>query len=264
MSPPIGYVPGPPKKGPRAGTIIILALIGTGVLGVLGFVGMILLYAMSHNPPHRSETASAELPPEPPPPLPTQGSPLVTMSDIVKRQPELEDIWLGGPRLHALLTLLSAILETLGEDGRSDAPTLFRDNAKALRLDGVASELERHLTTTGRLPEDFIAPLREHLARMRPSLRLGVWRPAANARDASWFDYSALAAWVVREDPAYLREHLAARGPAGISPWRSTTKPLHPWLAREDAALTRLALQVGRRGEQLTPEERARLDTLTR
>lgn len=58
--PPFGYISGPPKKKKvNVGCIVGAVIVGVLGLGVLGFVGMILAYAMLHNPPRNYDAGPA-------------------------------------------------------------------------------------------------------------------------------------------------------------------------------------------------------------
>ena len=84
-------------------------------------------------------------------------------------------------------------------------------------------------------PNDFTRNLNELLAASKNEPNLGVWSPDKGPSP----DYAALAAWLNRDKPEYIRTLLASKkqGPVG---WPDTKGALRPWLASEKEALKAL------------------------
>ncbi len=208
--------------------------------------------------------ARKQLPPEPPPPIkdPQDGGSFLPLETIIAKAPALKGIWEAPKRdaLRALLTALSSVFETLAPNGTSTLSMKTWERLKVVDLQFGFKLLEPYISMGGTLPEDFLVALRQYLASVESEPHLGVWK--ATEKSGEIFDFSALAAWMNREDPAYQREHIAARSKGGAAPWSNVKAPVHRWLAWEDKALGWLGMQLERRGEEMTSAELARYDAL--
>jgi hypothetical protein len=85
--------------------------------------------------------------------------------------------------------------------------------------DTAAYELEQLMLRTGSYPPAFVASLKEHLTRLHSQPHLGVWAVTDGSDGRRNYDYTALAAWVYRDDPAYFRELISARDSGKTMPW---------------------------------------------
>jgi hypothetical protein len=197
---------------------------------------------------------AARLPPEPPP------DPVaVKLNDLPKWPAKLAadkayaGIWEPGRRseLKAMLTGLSSLLAISG----MTLPTF--EALQSGKVHDAATALWMIELRTRRLPDDFVAAFRKFLEVAKGEPHLGVWSPEERGRAPH--DFSALAAWVNRDEPAYIRELLAARTTLGWSAWdaQKNGPPARPYLTYEVDALKWLALL-----DKLTPDERARLTAL--
>jgi hypothetical protein len=112
----------------------------------------------------------------------------------------------------------------------------------------------RIVSRAGRYPSHFDQNLRALLTEMHPLPHLGICGTDRVLTFA--FDISALAAWVMKDHPEYLRELLACRRETQFG-WRAVSSPNLPYIQTERGALERLALVAN-----LTNAERDRLDEL--
>lgn len=204
------------------------------------------------------------LPPEPVAALKGDAGPvpLKSLSDV----PSLKGIWEPKRRadLKLLLTGVSAYVEHMQEDGRASIDAVFwQQRIKPAKLDDAVLALGDHVAVNGVLPEEFLNSLKEYLVSVKAEPHLGVW--VTKEQNPAWFDYSGLATWIYREDPAYSREHIAARAKVGGSPfgWALLEKKTVYWrLAWEDKALAWLGMQLERQGKTLEPAELARFEIM--
>jgi hypothetical protein len=124
----------------------------------------------------------------------------------------------------------------------------FQANAA---VSDAATKLYLIHARTGSFPADFMTSLRKYLDTVKAAPHLGVWSPYKKGQVPE--DYTALALWVNRDQPEYVRELLAARKGDGVQTWYGHDKPLdRPYLAEEKAALEWLALLT-----RLEPAEQA-------
>jgi len=156
-------------------------------------------------------------------------------------------VW-TGPRadLDLFLTWVSELLEAGGASTDTTTPL------KTKHLQEAGLNLYLVFTRVGSFPPDFTAQLTKHLAATKREPHAGTWSPAGKG---PIHDYSALAAWLNREDAGYLREHIAAKS-AGPTHWTTINPafpPARPYLVSELDALSRLALLT-----TLTPDEESR------
>ncbi len=196
-------------------------------------------------------TALPSRPILPPDPTPSQAALASQVPDFEKKiaaDAKYAALWAGGAKRDELNSFLTVVSELLIEGA---APVEATKPLHARGQFDAAKNLFLIFVRAGTLPEDFTKHARAHLAATRAEAHLGVWAPYANG--TAVHDYSALAAWLMREDPAYLRERLAAKR-QGPTKWKTHASPSPiPYLAEELAALDWLALLA-----PLTPEESAR------
>jgi hypothetical protein len=199
-------------------------------------------------PPAKASNASASskgkaktatrptLPPEPSPPVADRASEVPKLEAKLADDAVYSAIW-TAPRsdLDLLLTHLS---ELIAEGGAS---LDIANPSKAKKTEPAAITLFLIFSRVGHFPDNFTSKLRAHLTSVRGEAHLGVWSPWKKG-DAPR-DYSALAAWLVPDDAAYLRERIRAKG-AGPTRWttRGSDKVARPWLVFYPEALERLAL----------------------
>jgi hypothetical protein len=193
--------------------------------------------------------ARSALPPEPPPLAADHAEEVPGIEAKLAADAAYTGVW-TGPRadLDLFLTWVSELLEA------GDASTDITTPLKAKHLHEAGVKLYLVFTRLGSFPADFTAQLAKELAATKREPHLGTWSPWASGQPIH--DYSALAAWLNREDAGYLREHIAAKS-AGFIHWTTTINPAYPpvrpYLVSELDALNRLALL-----STLTPEEESR------
>ena len=255
-----GYPPGPPqKRGPSAATAALIVLGGVMVLGAGSCVVCVAVGA-NRAPATADSSAAANavqianvvprpsLPPEPPPPFANLASEVPGLEAKLAKDQAFAAVW-TGPRadLDLFLTWVSELLASSGA-----APNIA-DPLKAKHLQDAGAKLFMVFVRQGSFPAGFTDQLRQHLAATKSEPHLGVWAPWT--KGAPVHDYSALAAWLNREDPTYFREHLAAKR-EGPAPWGDVgdkNPPARPYLVNELDALNWLALLTN-----LSPDEEAR------
>lgn len=194
----------------------------------------------------RAEVAAPntpKLPPEPSPLMPDKASEVPQFEAKLAQEKAYQGIWEG--RRDDLNLLLTTVSEGLANDG--SMTNELADAAKKKKLFETASALVVIQFATGKFPDDFMQQLTAHLEAVKGEAHLGTWSPRQKGK--SLHDYTALAAWVHRDDVAYLRERIAAKaggdGPQPWARWEAKDAPARPWLATELGALERLAILGG-------------------
>ena len=177
--------------------------------------------------------------PEPPPPSAAKASEVSSLVAKLEADKAYQGIW-APPRRADLKVLLMAVSQLLASTTTAGAGRMTMassDALKARKLVDATTTLYMVLARQGAFPGDFTRNLNELLASSKSEPNLGVWAPA---KATAAFDYAALAAWLNRESPDYLRALLAAKkqGPVG---WPDPKDALRPWLASEKEALKALA-----------------------
>lgn len=178
------------------------------------------------------------LPPEPAPPVADRASDVPGMQAKLLADPAYAAVW-TGPRadLNLFLTVVSQLFAT------ASVPVDLNEKLTKKKLRDAASQLFLITARQTAFPEDFTNRMRAHLAATKGEAHLGVWSPVAKGSNPH--NYTALAAWMNQEDPAYLRELIAAKG-GGSSPFGTEADggkpPSRPYLVDEAAALQRLSL----------------------
>lgn len=206
-------------------------------------------------PPEAPKRATPTLPAEPPPSLPHLTSEVPDLAAKLAANKTYAAIWDPAHAADRTL-LLTALSQLLAEDAIRE-PVIAPFQANAAVGDAVTKLYLIH-ARTGSFPTDFMTGLRKYLDTVKAAPRLGVWSPYKKGQPPE--DYTALALWVNRDRPEYVRELLAARKGDGVQTWYDHEKPVdRPYLAEEKAALEWLALLT-----TLEPVEQARLDTLRR
>lgn len=205
--------------------------------------------------------AANKLPPDPPP----------RIADRASEAPELEAKMIADSMYATLWDDRHQADRDLVLTGVSEAlVTEEVGNNQVFIPETVAKELERRklldivlnvtatIPRTGALPKDFDIRARAAIKAVSSSPQHGVW--TTKKINGAPVDYSGLAYWLEPGDADYLREHLTGRrsGPIGFEALtKPTARATRPYLARERAALERLALIA-----TLTPDETARLAEL--
>ena len=171
--------------------------------------------------------------------------------------------------LNAFLTFLSQVLATMDINGTANVDQRALEAVQKAHLyssagDAAVDDVMQFFLRTGTLPTDFQSRLGAHLDATASEPHLGTWIPTKAGKDVH--DYSAVAAWMRRSRPEYVREFLAEKidGPHHWSDLVSrdpktgiAQPPLRPWLARERATLAWLASIT-----TLLPQENARAQQL--
>jgi hypothetical protein len=193
-------------------------------------------------------SAHPALPPEPPPLATAHADEVPGIEAKLAADAAYTAVW-TGPRadLDLFLTWVSELLEAGGASADITTPL------KTKHLHEAGLNLYLVFTRVGSFPPDFTAQLTKHLAATKTEPHSGTWSPAGKGLPIH--DYSALAAWLNREDAGYLRDHIAAKS-AGPTHWTAINPafpPARPYLVSELDALSRLALLA-----TLTPDEESR------
>lgn len=176
------------------------------------------------------------LPPEPAPPVAERADEVPRFEAKLADDATYTAIW-SGPRadLNVLLTHLSELI------AEGSANLDVAEASRAKKTQPAVINLFLIFSRIGRLPDDFTKKLRAHLATIRDEAHLGVW--SEWKKGDSPHDFTALAAWLTQEDPAYLRERIRAKA-GGPTPWsaRRAERVARPWLVFHPEMLARLAL----------------------
>jgi hypothetical protein len=232
----------PPKKKPPTALLVVAGVVGFIVLA--GAIKAMRVRAGADTAAQSSvaTTASAApsrpaLPPEPPAPAASLAREVPDLEAKLAADTAYQAVW-TGPRAH-LNTLLTATSEFLAKDR---AAKVVFERLKENKLNDAVVKLYMIQVRAGRYPEDFTKKLGAHLEAVKREPRMGTW--------SRWkegdvpHDFTALAAWAKPDDPAYLRELIAARR-EGAGPFRwevPLDPPLRPWLVSHRHAAARLAL----------------------
>lgn len=178
------------------------------------------------------------LPPDPPPPVADRASEVLAMEAKLLADPAYAAVW-SGPRadLNLFLTVVSELFAS------ASVPADLNEKLTKKKQRDAASQLFLIIARQPTFPEDFTKRLRAHLSATRGEPHPGVWSPIAKGSNPH--NYTALAAWLNQQDPAYLRELIAAKG-GGAFPFGTEAEagkpPSRPYLVDEAAALQRLSL----------------------
>lgn len=193
-------------------------------------------------------------PPAEPPSLPDRAAEVPDLEQKLAAIKEYAGIWAPERRDDRTL-FLSAVSELPTAGGFYGPVRTAIDAKKPLRE--AAIKLYLIFSRLGHYPDGFTAELTKYLDTVKGEPHLGVWSPEQKGRPPH--DFSALAFWMNRDRPEYLREMLTARreGPLGWMAPDPKKPPERLYLADEKAALERLAQLV-----PLDPTEQTRLDQL--
>lgn len=199
-----------------------------------------------------ASTASAvTLPPEPPPPAADLAAQVPKYEAELAADSVYSAIW-DPAHADDLTLLLSAVSEGLADGGWTGE---IRTRLPTRKLKQAALDLLLIHARTNAFPKDFSDHLTAYLSVLKSQPHLGTWAPFDKGSTPR--DFTSLALWMNRDQPAYVRELLAARQ-SGPVKWQSHEKPpLRPYLATELGALHWLDLLT-----TLTPTESARLTAL--
>ncbi len=196
----------------------------------------------------------AKLPPEPSPSLPELAAEVPDLEKKLAGIKGYSSIWEPARRddRTLFLTGVSSLLAIGGLYG----PVTPAMEAKKPLMD-AATKLFLIFSRVGHFPDDFIAALKAHLETVKSEPHIGLWSPWLKGRVPH--DFTALAAWMNREQPEYMRELIAARqsGPIEWIELDAKEPPLRPYLVDEKAALEWVALLA-----PLEADEKARLAKL--
>jgi hypothetical protein len=209
----------PGKKRTRPRTIVLLALGGGFVIGSSSLSLWLGAHARTDRPIQLPATVATiaspaprpkpHLAPEPTAKLAAKSGEVPAIQAKLDADRVYQDIWTGSrDRLDDFLTTVAMLL--CMEDNFAQAEV---EKIKAHKVgDGDAAfKLEEIMLRTGSYPTTFMANLKDRLTRLGSQPHLGVWAVGASSDGGRNYDYSALAAWVYRDDPAYFREMISAR-----------------------------------------------------
>lgn len=154
-----------------------------------------------------------------------------------------------------VLTAVAELLitEEVGNEQVFIPETIAKELGRRKLMD-IVLKVSAIIPRTGKLPTDFETRARSYIGSVTSEPRRGVWAPKKSGTVP--VDLAGLAYWLKPDDAGSLREFIAARRGGGIG-WENSAKPVRPYLARERAALERLALLT-----TLTADETARLAEL--
>jgi hypothetical protein len=202
-----------------------------------------------------------KLPPEPPP-----DPELIKLADLPKWEAKLasDGAYAGilePKRRDDFKLLLTGVSELVAYSGFDLPVYIALKRRKILEEPSVA--LYMIWLRIGAFPEDFTAALRKLLDDTKGDPRLGVWSPAEKGHDPH--DFSALAAWVNRDRPEYIRQFITARASLGWQAYDAAKNgpPRRPYLTYEVEALKWLALLVPLTADEQAQLQRATLDAST-
>lgn len=210
-------------------------------------------------PPIAASSAAATqrptLPPEPPPADADLAGEVPALEAKLALDPAYQAVW-TGPRAD-LNAFLTAVSEVFAYSGVIRPVTDHLRKAKLHDAMLKLAQISSRKTTV--FPDDFLAKLKAHLTATKAEPQLGTWSPAVKGQTPH--DYTALAAWLNRDDPTYLRERIGAKndGPIGWNTY--TIDPAKPpprlYLVDEGKAFEWLSLLT-----PLTSDEKARVEQL--
>lgn len=189
------------------------------------------------------------LPPEPPPPVAEKAHEVPGLEAQLRENVAFAGMWQQGHDNERDL-LLTAISELFAEGGFTGPLRDALDRQPDIKAAAIL--LFRIHARRGAFPDAFTQSFLKRLAELRSEQGLGLWRPLV--KGSAPYDITALAAWLHRDRPEYIRERINARrhGPMG---WLNTEQPRpRAYLIQEKAALEWLA-----RLTSLTPDEQSRL-----
>jgi hypothetical protein len=242
------------SKGTRAAGVI-LSLAGVLLLAVV-------VRALSRSGSEAPHTAAPRavgaqtLPPDPPPDAPQRASDVPALETKLAGDAAYAALWQPSNRrnLRLFLTALSSYLSS-GHSGTTEIPDEIRKHLIKAKLNSAALTSLMVFGRTGHYPRQFEDQLRQYMDEIKAEPHLGLWTEWTNKHDPP-DDFTALAAWLTRTQPAYFRELLSARRHSPIE-WPDVESPDRPYLATAAGALTRLSLLT-----ELQPCERTWLDGL--
>jgi hypothetical protein len=184
-----------------------------------------------------------------PAPLSTLAAEAPQLEKDAQAQVDLVAIWKpeNETSLRLLLTALSSAMRFGGFTGELRK---LLDDPKNQPTKQAAIKLWSLLERQNKYPDAFMDQLDAYLDRIAVSPNLGLWKEG----DAG-HDFTAIAAWMRRKDPSYVREFTAAAARGGQ--WQAA-RSRHPLLRSEQGALMWLA-KLGK----LTDQERQRARELT-
>lgn len=201
--------------------------------------------------PSASAPPGPQLPPEPPAPAADLAAEVPKFEAELAADPAYATIW--DPQ-HAddLTLLLSGVSEALSDGGFTGE---IRTQLPKRKLKQAALDLYLVHARLNQFPQDFTDKLRAYLSTIRPQINLGVWAPFQAGQVPH--DFAALALWMNRDQPSYVRALLAARRGGPIHWMVQSKPPLRPYLSTEIGALEWLSILT-----QLTPDEAQHLSDL--
>ena len=184
------------------------------------------------------------LPEDPPPLLSADTVPALEASLAADAQ--YQALWGASNKsnLKHFLTLVSEELATMTVAGGTAVNQDVLDAVKASRLDSAARETTELMLRTGAFSTEFQSKFAAYLDSTTTEPHMGTW--SSSKASGVPLDYSALAAWMRRGRPEYVREFITEKheGPFHWSDFvtrdpqtGATQAPLRRWLAREGAAL---------------------------
>ena len=227
---------------------------GFGRRGCLG--GRFFIFATAGTRHLASPSSSARSPD--PAPNPAMAEEVPAIEALLLADPAYAAMWMPK-QADGLVAVLTGLSEALASTVNSTGDATIDENvAQAIEKRKLASVYIRSLappTRTGHLMPDFADRLTAYLASIKSQPHLGVWTPSTTTKGVPR-NFSALAWWVNPNDAGYAREFLAARRDPAFA-WAPVRDPYLPYLARERAALERLA-----RITSLTDDEAGRLAEL--
>ncbi len=198
---------------------------------------------------------ASRLPPEPPPSYPQGASEVPGFETALKDNAVYSSMWEPTHQEDRVL-LLSGVSVLLADGGLSGSIMASLDKKKSAK--DAAIKLYVIFARIGRFPSDFADSLSKHLEAVRGQAYHGVWSPYTKGNTPH--DFSALAMWLNRDKPEYIREFITAKKDGPASGWSEPNpkkRPELPYLSTEVLALERLSLI-----DTMTPTESASLREL--
>lgn len=186
------------------------------------------------------KTRSAPHDADPPPRVAHRADQVPELLERLRRSPAFTQLrpTAENPDTGLFLTIVSNLLT------EGAAPHALMQRARSKKLHEPAVDTYLILSRTGRLPRPVEALANGFLQSLGEDAHQKTWD-----RDDASYDITALAAWLNRDNPNYLRELLAARrnGPqkwTNYAGTRTAAEPWIPWLALPGAAYERLSRMV--------------------
>jgi hypothetical protein len=213
--------------------------------------------------PNSGSSVSQNLPeprhPPPPPPPHHHGSAadLPEWETKAIKDPQYSTLWSESSlqSLHLLLTSLSEALETLTDTGNSMISAEHQHGLETQKTLPILLALLACHSRTESFPDDFLRRMGNHLKSVSSSENLGVWAYESDTTRLPQYDFSALAAWMLRDDARYFREFMRAK--QALRSWPRVVNPRYPRFTREKFALAWLVTF-----SDLTAQEAMRLELL--